>query len=77
MLTTSAAVHPQSPIKINSMGLLADFSAEPASIMMEWRLPAIPTNLALSVQTAFADIIDRGSLAIGNAQSMIYQMREL
>jgi hypothetical protein len=70
MLTTSAAVHPHRPININSMGLLADFSAEPASITMEWRLPASPTNLALSVQTAFADIIGQDSLTIGNIRSM-------
>jgi len=45
MLVTSVAVHPQRAISTSSMGLLADFSEDPPSITMEWRLPARPTNL--------------------------------
>src|SRR5882724_2810819 len=57
MLTTSVAVHPQRAISTNSMGLLAVFSEDAASITIECWLPAMPTNRELSVHNALAEII--------------------
>jgi hypothetical protein len=57
MLTTSLAVHPQSPISTSSMGLFALFSA-PASIPIEWPLIALPSNLSAPVHLILAVICE-------------------
>src|SRR5581483_11522463 len=63
MLTTSEAVQLHRPIKTNSMGLFATFSF-PASTTMPCRLLESPTKQSLSVQRAFASVIEFSSYSI-------------